>query len=521
MGRYGTNTLPTRLHQQIAQAQSGPGSSSYAPSSASHSSTSSSGYSSRSATLPSRSGRSVTQIGTDYDSDSALSSANAPAANGQGGNLKELVNSFVSTDRAKQAARNTISSTISNMRMRSPSPSLSTNSSFSSSRGMSPLKSPLMLTGGGSGTPPGPLSPSASSTTSTATSLDGSMNGMGLGSRSSTPRTLEIHRTGPSSTSHDIHTRMTPIFSHSQMQPMSAPSNGMRSNVSSISRDGGKSWAQQKLDRIDSASNGPKSINIPVQHLTATASSPSGLQSPKVLQGIGGSKPVSTAVTPLHNSGPSSLGSGTTGGMQRRNSNRNSLEFDMPLPALHAANVDRMRKRFEEAKQRIDLMHQRAMDSGLLARSGPGFNSVKNAFERIADVGEEPADLFSLTSDLDDGSNLLLEQLRRRSARRRSAGLEIPIAPHPELTPTQKQHIFERSVTPSSLTYNSQGFPLRRFLSGGSVAERVLIFERCPVFSAPELKETRLPATLTEKKREPALTSWRNNSDVQSKTQVR
>ena len=137
VGRYGTNTLPTRLHQQIAQAQSGPSSSAgYAPSSASHSSTSSSGYSSRSATLPSRSGRSVTQIGTDYDSDSALSGAanNVPAAaNGQGGgNLKELVNSFVSTDRAKQAARNTISSTISNMRMRSPSPSLSTNSSFSS-----------------------------------------------------------------------------------------------------------------------------------------------------------------------------------------------------------------------------------------------------------------------------------------------------------------------------------------------------------------------------------------------------
>ena len=51
--------------------------------------------------------------------------------------------------------------------------------------------------------------------------------------------------------------------------------------------------------------------------------------------------------------------------------NRNSLEFDaMPLPALHAANVDRMRQRFEEAKQRMNLMHQRALDSGLIARGG-------------------------------------------------------------------------------------------------------------------------------------------------------
>ena len=72
--------------------------------------------------------------------------------------------------------------------------------------------------------------------------------------------------------------------------------------------------------------------------------------------------------------------------------NRNSLEFDaMPLPALHAANVDRMRQRFEEAKQRMNLMHQRALDSGLIARGGgaggsnPGFSSLRSSFEDSRD----------------------------------------------------------------------------------------------------------------------------------------
>ena len=85
----------------------------------------------------------------------------------------------------------------------------------------------------------------------------------------------------------------------------------------------------------------------------------------------------------------------------------------------------------------------------------------------------------------------MLEQLRRRTARR-----STPVAPHPELTPQQRQHIIERSNSTGSmaapapasavaaaspvLNYSSQGFPMRRFLSGGSVAERVLAFEKSP-----------------------------------------
>ena len=40
----------------------------------------------------------------------------------------------------------------------------------------------------------------------------------------------------------------------------------------------------------------------------------------------------------------------------------------------------------------------------------------------------------------------MLEQLRRRTARR-----STPVAPHPELTPQQRQHIIERSNSTGSM----------------------------------------------------------------------
>ena len=42
--------------------------------------------------------------------------------------------------------------------------------------------------------------------------------------------------------------------------------------------------------------------------------------------------------------------------------------------------------------------------------------------------------------------DFLLEQLRRRTARR-----STPVAPHPELTPQQRQHIIERSNSTGSM----------------------------------------------------------------------
>jgi len=74
--------------------------------------------------------------------------------------------------------------------------------------------------------------------------------------------------------------------------------------------------------------------------------------------------------------------------------------------------------------------------------------------------------------------------------------------PHPELTNQQKQHI--------RTTISTGNNPIRPFLTRGSVAERVLIFEKCP----SEL--------LLDKRgsRQPAINTWRNSLEVRNKAQV-
>lgn len=70
--------------------------------------------------------------------------------------------------------------------------------------------------------------------------------------------------------------------------------------------------------------------------------------------------------------------------------------------------------------------------------------------------------------------------------------------PHPELTSQQKQHIRQVGTN-----------PVRPFLTRGSVAERVLIFEKCPT----EL-------LLDKRRTSPTTCGWRAGNEVQSKTQV-
>ena len=151
------------------------------------------------------------------------------------------------------------------------------------------------------------------------------------------------------------------------------------------------------------------------------------------------------------------------------------------IPSLHAAHVENMKKRFEEAKERINAMHQRAT-SGLAPFMGH------------PDPFADELDFFS----------------RNRSRPQRP----LVAPPHPELTPQQKQHISERS-SPANLanSVNAAGVnpniaiaggvqPPKRF--GGSVAERVMIFERCPIFGdgtmVSGLKEPRMPALLLNSK---------------------
>ena len=158
------------------------------------------------------------------------------------------------------------------------------------------------------------------------------------------------------------------------------------------------------------------------------------------------------------------------------------------IPSLHAAHVENMKKRFEEAKERINAMHQRATSG--LPFMGP-------------DPFADELDFFS----------------RNRSRPQRP----LVAPPHPELTPQQKQHISERS-SPANLNSvnaanpNIAGVqPPKRF--GGSVAERVMIFERCPIFgdgTVSGLKEPRMPALLLNSKQTSAAAIPVHTSNISS-----
>ena len=156
-----------------------------------------------------------------------------------------------------------------------------------------------------------------------------------------------------------------------------------------------------------------------------------------------------------------------------------------------------MRKRFEEAKQRMAL--------SLPAREG---GVRPNSFGSMS-LWDSPWG--------DDSSAFLLEQFRRRNKRR----MEMPSAPHPELTPEQKQHISDR--TSSLMT--SGAAPLRRMYPGGrpggSVAERVLMFEKSPSAFGVEPVQVRVP-----QRREPQLSGtvitpgWKSSSHESAANKV-
>ena len=96
---------------------------------------------SKSNTLPSRGTNSSQGNGNNNSGSDVTKSLELLAAPEVNGNLKELVNSFVSTDRAKQAARQTIANTISNMTKRNGGPGGALGRSASPSTTASPASS--------------------------------------------------------------------------------------------------------------------------------------------------------------------------------------------------------------------------------------------------------------------------------------------------------------------------------------------------------------------------------------------
>jgi len=107
----------------------------------------------------------------------------------------------------------------------------------------------------------------------------------------------------------------------------------------------------------------------------------------------------------------------------------------------------------------------------------------------------------------------------------RKSGSPEPLAgvlatlPHPELTDQQKAHIRERSQSPNAAALHAAAgaAAIRPFLTQGSVAERVMIFERAPVEMKP--KPPSEVAHLNHEKKRPGL-PYRDPDTVRSKAQV-
>jgi len=406
------------------------------------------------------------------------------------------VSSFVNTDRAKQAARNTISSTLmrrlgspngSSSPVRSPSPQPTSPTSTLNYRGASPLRSPMLTSSvptrqsSESMSPPGNMFPTENNDVhSPMQSIfsrgpntppsSSSSKGSSQGSPVSYAHTLPNPRTSNNSSlsqprgQSDIHSPMQSMFS-----PRSSSANFNNFNSGSNSKTSPLHIQTDKNDITDG------SIPIPVKHIpiAKAPSSSDGLKSPSVLQNVS------------KNSFPSAS-------LKAKNSDQHS-----PMPNLfdefgsvNDAKFLEMRRRFEEAKQRMALSLP-AREGGVRPNS---FGSMgKSSFFDSSPWGDDP-------------SSFLLEQFRRRNKRR----MEMPSAPHPELTPEQKQHISDRT---SGML--QPGTPLRRMYPGsrpgGSVAERVLMFEKSPSAFGVEPVQVRVP-----QRREPQLsgtviTPWKSS----------
>lgn len=131
----------------------------------------------------------------------------------------------------------------------------------------------------------------------------------------------------------------------------------------------------------------------------------------------------------------------------------------------------------------------------------------------------------SLGIQADEVGSTLPEFYRRKLRKMRKAGSPEPSVvgsisalPHPELTDQQKAHIRERSQSPTA-GYNSAGVAIRPFLTQGSVAERVLIFERAPAEMKPKPGAPLTPGPAPEKRR-PAISTWRDPDEVRTLAQV-
>ncbi|KAI9556816.1 hypothetical protein GHT06_016607 [Daphnia sinensis] len=292
-----------------------------------------------------------------------------------------------------------------------------------------------------------------------------------------------------------------------------------------------------------------------------------------------------TSVSRENSPGPITLA--IRDGSPARSTSPRSVKLSETVPIAGVSTVDYAKVRYQAA-QANPLTQQRLEDSRTIgkAQNSPQPNVVSETRSRFegstrpavntcavpwrsgVQINEwspvrppasvDPADELQASaqhSQSAGNSGLNLEALRRMKTRKMRKSPEpqptgcgsnttsptsSPL-PHPELTVQQKQHLRERNLQQQGagghhhatsvglpVQYTSTGIPIRPFLTRGSVAERVLIFEKCPTTIMTEsatksdkVTSAATAATAEKSKRagSPAPQPWRHSNDVQTRVQ--
>ncbi|XP_045130891.1 uncharacterized protein LOC123515992 isoform X3 [Portunus trituberculatus] len=190
--------------------------------------------------------------------------------------------------------------------------------------------------------------------------------------------------------------------------------------------------------------------------------------------------------------------------------------------------VDSAKLRYQESLQHPHSLQRlddhRSMSTKQIVNGDGHVMKQRTRFENGNTTLPDSISRGALGIQADEVGSTLPEFYRRKLRKMRKAGSPEPSVvgsisalPHPELTDQQKAHIRERSQSPTA-GYNSAGVAIRPFLTQGSVAERVLIFERAPAEMKPKPGAPPTAAPAPEKRRL-ALSTWREPNEVRSMAQ--
>lgn len=269
---------------------------------------------------------------------------------------------------------------------------------------------------------------------------------------------------------------------------------------------------QQQQQQQQRVSGTEEELNSLVDRLRESQSTPANNRSIITISAT--SRESSPALLGLRENSPS------------RCSSPRSVKLSETVPIAGVSTVDYAKVRFQAA-QANPLTQQRLEDSRSIGKAPntPQPNVVSETRSRFEGGRSNTVSAVLNTSTVpwrtpggtlpewspirpqtehSSPGGLNLEALRRIKTRKmrkspepqnQSPGSTSPTTsplPHPELTVQQRQHLRERINSHGAGTssgmggsgavqlYTSTGIPIRPFLTRGSVAERVLIFEKCP-----------------------------------------